>query len=616
MGQGARRRLDRAGHVFCRRGGQDTSKGKDEGSTMKNANTIALELREGGRRVFTFLLAVVLCVTMLVPAAALAGAGSAYAADSDSDIMLTVNYYDANSTLISSKDYSSDEVTSMYTQQYATRYCNANGLGLFACEGVTITDLLEDNGITADPASLNYVMQTASQAGTSDGTSYLGNFLFADRYYYAVYTDNETTYDELGGMTVADYLCNGATDADSSYITSSNGLVDGFITRSAYLRQLAAESISWTGDYAAVATEPILAYSEVETSCTQYGKFYSPGDNPTTMYAPSFDDMTVTSSYFQLRYGMGVETEDGVLMANDETTRNYQASSIAVVNVYNPNYVVLSDESTGVTATLDTTGSEQDSAYTDYDTARDNSSEASASKGWTLGTDLDVSSDSLSAAISGDGATYVSGVALLLTRYGVTTSDDNDGYTTNSEETVVVTGDVGSLTVSVPVDAAYDGQTLVAYCEAADGTITTSSATVADGYATFTVSTAGTVMLAVPKATAAKKAQNLKVKAKKASKVKYSKLKKKAQSVKASKLYKITGAKTTKSFAKVSVKKNGKKASKKVAKKIVVKKKTGKITLKKGLAKGTYKVKVKVSCKKTSTYKAASKKVTVTIKVK
>ena len=117
--------------------------------------------------------------------------------------------------------------------------------------------------------------------------------------------------------------------------------------------------------------------------------------------------------------------------------------------------------------------------------------------------------------------------------------------------------------------------------------------------------------------TTVKQAQNITVKAKKATTVKYKKLKKKAQSVKAGKLYKVTGAKGKLSYSKVSVKKNGKKASKKVAKKVVVNKKTGKVTLKKGLAKGTYKVKVKVKAKATSKYKASkAKTVTVTIKVK
>ena len=121
---------------------------------------------------------------------------------------------------------------------------------------------------------------------------------------------------------------------------------------------------------------------------------------------------------------------------------------------------------------------------------------------------------------------------------------------------------------------------------------------------------------AASKTTTAKKANTLTVKAKSAVKVKASKLKKKAQTIKASKLMKVSKAKGKVTYTKVSVKKNGKKASKKVAKKITVKKSTGKVTLKKGLAKGTYKVKIKVKAAGNSKYKSKTKNVTVTIKVK
>ena len=96
--------------------------------------------------------------------------------------------------------------------------------------------------------------------------------------------------------------------------------------------------------------------------------------------------------------------------------------------------------------------------------------------------------------------------------------------------------------------------------------------------------------------------------------VKASKLKKGARTVKVIK--KVTGAKGALSYSKVSVKRNGKKASKKVARKVAVNAKTGKVTLKKGLAKGTYKVQVRVKAAATSEYKAASKVVTVKVKVK
>ena len=113
--------------------------------------------------------------------------------------------------------------------------------------------------------------------------------------------------------------------------------------------------------------------------------------------------------------------------------------------------------------------------------------------------------------------------------------------------------------------------------------------------------------------TTVKKAQNLKI-AKKAKTVKYKKLKKGAVKVKA--ITKVSGAKGKLSYAKVSVKRNGKALSTKAAKKIAVNKSTGKLTLKKGLAKGTYKVKVKVKAKATGAYKAASKTVTLVVKVK
>ena len=50
--------------------------------------------------------------------------------------------------------------------------------------------------------------------------------------------------------------------------------------------------------------------------------------------------------------------------------------------------------------------------------------------------------------------------------------------------------------------------------------------------------------------------------------------------------------------------------------KITVKKSNGVITIKKGLKKGTYKVKIKVTAKATSAYKAASKTVTLKVKIK
>ncbi len=101
-----------------------------------------------------------------------------------------------------------------------------------------------------------------------------------------------------------------------------------------------------------------------------------------------------------------------------------------------------------------------------------------------------------------------------------------------------------------------------------------------------------------------KKANTLKASAKKVT-VKYSKLKKKNQTINVGKAMTVSNAKGTVSYKKSSG--NGK---------ITINKKTGKITVKKGLKKGTYKVKIKVTAAGNATYKAATKTVTVKIKVK
>ena len=102
-----------------------------------------------------------------------------------------------------------------------------------------------------------------------------------------------------------------------------------------------------------------------------------------------------------------------------------------------------------------------------------------------------------------------------------------------------------------------------------------------------------------------KKANPLKVKAKTAS-VKYTKLKKKNQSLAVGKVITFT----KKGQGKVTyTKASGNK-------KITVNKTTGKVTVKKGLKKGTYKVKVKVKAAGNTKYKAATKTVTFKIKVK
>lgn len=102
-----------------------------------------------------------------------------------------------------------------------------------------------------------------------------------------------------------------------------------------------------------------------------------------------------------------------------------------------------------------------------------------------------------------------------------------------------------------------------------------------------------------------KRVNTLAVKAKTA-KVKYKKLKKKAQTLKVGKVIKTTKkGQGTITYAKASG-----------SKKIKINKKTGKVTVKKGLKKGTYKVKVKVEAAGNATYDQATKTVTFKIKIK
>ena len=102
-----------------------------------------------------------------------------------------------------------------------------------------------------------------------------------------------------------------------------------------------------------------------------------------------------------------------------------------------------------------------------------------------------------------------------------------------------------------------------------------------------------------------KAANPLKIKAKTAT-IKYSAVKKKAQTLAVTKVITFTkkGQGTT-TYAKSSG-----------DKKITIDKKTGKVTVKKGLKKGSYKVKVKVKAAGTDNYKAAAKTVTFTVNVK
>jgi len=108
----------------------------------------------------------------------------------------------------------------------------------------------------------------------------------------------------------------------------------------------------------------------------------------------------------------------------------------------------------------------------------------------------------------------------------------------------------------------------------------------------------------VVKVTVNKAANPLKVKAKTVT-VKFSKLKKKAQKLKVTKVVKFTKkGQGTLTYKKV-----------KGNKKITINKKTGKVTIKKGLKKGTYKVKMKIKTKGNANYKASAFK-TITFKIK
>ena len=113
-------------------------------------------------------------------------------------------------------------------------------------------------------------------------------------------------------------------------------------------------------------------------------------------------------------------------------------------------------------------------------------------------------------------------------------------------------------------------------------------------------------IVTVERAVVAKQAQKLTVKAKN-QKVKASKLKKKAVSINAKKLVKITKAKGTISFKGAAADKKSKK---------VLKFKKGKVIIKKGTKKGKYTLKLAVTAKGNGQYKKAKKTVKVKIVVK
>lgn len=123
------------------------------------------------------------------------------------------------------------------------------------------------------------------------------------------------------------------------------------------------------------------------------------------------------------------------------------------------------------------------------------------------------------------------------------------------------------------------------------------------GTAVITAKSAEGAYTKTCKVTVTKNANTLTVKAKKPT-IKYSKLKKKNQTIARKNAISVSKAKGTVTYKKASGNK-----------KITVSK-VGKFTVKKGLKKGTYKVKVKVTAAGSNAYKAATKTVTVTIIVK
>ena len=96
--------------------------------------------------------------------------------------------------------------------------------------------------------------------------------------------------------------------------------------------------------------------------------------------------------------------------------------------------------------------------------------------------------------------------------------------------------------------------------------------------------------------------------------VRYSKLKKKTQTLAVTKVITFTKHAKDKKTYTLSFARKGKKSFKKYFK---ISKSTGKVTVKRGLQKGSYKVKVKVKALGNTNYKASAlKSVTFTIKVK
>ena len=193
------------------------------------------------------------------------------------------------------------------------------------------------------------------------------------------------------------------------------------------------------------------------------------------------------------------------------------------------------------------------------------------------------------------------------------------GHTEVIDEAVPATCTESGLTegkhCSVCKTVLEEQETIPAKGHSWDGGKVTKKATpTAEGVKTYTCTGCGEKKTeSIPKC--AKYANPLKIKAKVA-KIKYKKLKKKAQKLAVTKVIKFTKkGQGTMTYKLVSAKK-GTKSFKKYIK---INAKTGKVTVKKNkkMKKGTYKVKVKAKAAGNATYKASSwKKVTFKIRVK
>lgn len=168
---------------------------------------------------------------------------------------------------------------------------------------------------------------------------------------------------------------------------------------------------------------------------------------------------------------------------------------------------------------------------------------------------------------------------------GLSSSSVANATYTGKAQTPAVTVKDGD--VSVPVTVAYKNNT-----NAGTATVTVTAKADSDYYGTIT------------KTFKINKAGNtLTVKAKKAPKVKRSKIKKKAQKVAASKVMTASNYKGTLTYAKVSG-----------SKRLTIAK-NGQVTVKKKTKKGTYKMKVKVTAGDAN-YESVSKNVTIKVRVK